>query len=326
MKSNLDSKDYIANYELNDYRYDQFWKDREYEHLAEYNLLLKIFSKYLPDLNRRRIMDIGGAFGRLAPLYAHTSKETVMADYSTKELRAGMTGLKSTYGKKIKYIALNAYKLPFSDKSIDAILSVRVMHHLKDTELLFNELYRVLSPGGVSVIEFANKNHILAIFRNIFRLKKYLNKDLLKVGHKAEQSQGMEEGQESIMYNFSLNHVKNIALQLGFDVKGVYSCSFLRSRLLKKIFPTKFLLALEKILLSTINFLHVTPSLFIIFRKPGVYTDKNRELEDLLACPKCKARLVLDKNSYVCEKKHEFIQNKESILDLRDPRPEKINF
>jgi len=325
---NIDPRNYIANYEMNNYSYGAFWKGREYEHGAELNLLTFLFKKYLPDLGKRRIVDIGGAYGRLAPLYAHTAKETIIADYSTKELLSGLTGLKGTYGKNIKYLALNAYKMPFKDRSIDSVLSVRVMHHLKDTDIFFKELYRVLSPGGVAIIEFAHKDHIVALFRALlsFKLLSFLKKKRIAVSHKSEASQGIQEGQVAIMYNFSVKSIKRIAKDMGFEVKGVYACSFFRSTLLKRFLKAPFLLKVEKIMQKFFGWLKITPSIFIVLRRPGIFTTKKQSFENILGCPICGKDFTKSTEKYVCKSKHVFKQKIKDIIDLRDPPPEDVTF
>ncbi len=329
MPSNIDAKDFVANYELNDYRYSAFWVGREYEHESEVLLLNRLIAQYLPDLKERRIIDLGGAYGRLAPIYSH-AKEIVLADYSTGELKDGQKRLqKVSYASKLKYVALNAYRLPFAENSIDALLSVRVMHHLKDANIFLQQLATALVPGGVAIIEFAHKNHLLSLLKNLFRgkLRSFLSQQILEVNHRAD-SQGVatEKGQISIMYNFSFEYFRDNAIKSGLRVEGVYPCSFLRLGFLKKRFKVATLLKFENFLQRFLSFLRVTPSLFIVLSKNGRFEPSSLSLEETLQCPTCSTQVKSAKESLKCVNGHDFPQSQKDIIDLRDPRPEEVNF
>lgn len=329
---NSDSKDFVANYELNDYRYQEFWKGRQYEHESEVLLLRKLLKKHIPDLAQRNIMDLGGAYGRLSFLYEKDAKGVILADYSTAELKEGISRIsKLPEQKKFSFVALNAYKLPYKNNSLQALLSVRVMHHLKNIELFWEELARTLSPGGVAIIEFANKNHILALVRHAFKFKllQYIKVNTIQVGHQ-QTSQGMKEGQVSIMYNFSPSYLAKLTQKFGLELEGRYSCSFFRHRAFKKYIPHTLLLSLEKLAQSLFGWTQITPSVFFVVRKPLTFTEANKiestELQESLCCPLCYSEVAHNSTGYVCTQGHEFQSSEDVIVDLRDPRPSEITF
>ncbi len=329
---NSESKDFVANYELNDYRYQEFWKGRQYEHESEVLLLKKLLKKHIPDLADRQIMDLGGAYGRLSFLYEKDAKGVILADYSTSELKEGIKRISALpEQKKFSFVALNAYKLPYKNNSLQALLSVRVMHHLKNIELFWEELARTLSPGGVAIIEFANKNHILALVRHAFKFKllQYLKVNTIQVGHQ-QTSQGMKEGQVSIMYNFSPSYIAKLTQKVGLELEGRYSCSFFRHQVFKKYLPHTLLLSLEKIAQSLFGWTQITPSVFFVVRKPLSLTDVHKNeglvLHESLCCPLCYAEVSRKPTGYVCTNGHEFSSTEEIIVDLRDPRPSEITF
>lgn len=51
----------------------------------------------------------------------------------------------------------NATELPFEDESFDLVYSFKVLAHVKDIDLAFDEMLRVTRPGGRLVLEFYNK-------------------------------------------------------------------------------------------------------------------------------------------------------------------------
>jgi ubiquinone/menaquinone biosynthesis C-methylase UbiE len=63
----------------------------------------------------------------------------------------------------------SAYALPLPDKSVDLVLCIQTMHHLKDPLAFFNEAARVLKQGGKYVIVDLRRDapKSLAIFFNL---------------------------------------------------------------------------------------------------------------------------------------------------------------
>ena len=48
-------------------------------------------------------------------------------------------------------------KLPFSDEEFDAVLNAVSIQYLQYPETVFQEIYRILKPGGVVIISFSNR-------------------------------------------------------------------------------------------------------------------------------------------------------------------------
>ncbi len=57
--------------------------------------------------------------------------------------------------------------LPAPDGYFDAAVMIRVLHHFADPEPVVRELGRVIRPGGVLVLEYANKRNLKAIARHV---------------------------------------------------------------------------------------------------------------------------------------------------------------
>lgn len=237
------------------------------------------------------------------------------------------------YDPNLYLVGLNAYKMPFKDNSIDYILSVRLAHHIRYLDIFAKETFRVLKPGGILILEAAHKNHIKAIFRALIKRNySFFKKKFIRVEHNPQESQGIKDsdGQIPIMFNFSASFViKTFTQKVGFDLKGVYPCSFFRIRALKKVVPLRILLGLEK-LLQHFSFLKFTPSLFYVFYKPRA-TSRTKSVEsksfiDLLQCPD-KRKLSFEQNKILCDNKSTAMSKiGERLFDIRDPRPDKIKF
>ncbi len=332
---NYKPHEFIANYDVDpSYLYKTFWKGREYEHLAEIELLNKIFNNYVygPYNTEQVFLDLGGSFGRLAQFYAGKFRYSIIGDYSVQELLEAKKNLGNKY-KDLKFVALNAYKMPFKDSVIDYVLSVRLAHHIKNLDIFAKEIYRVLKPGGVLVLEVANKNHIKNIVKNLVSVNRaFFKQEILKIEHNPKDAQGIDDkkGQISVIFNFSPKYVKQVFKEAGFKIKRIYPCSFLRSRALKKYLPTRFMLAIEKVLQKLV-FFKGTPSLFYVLYKPQEegFLEKTitnpQNFKELLVCPNGE-RLEINGANVLCNNKKADFSIKNQIYDLRDPRPEKVNF
>ena len=143
------SEKVISDYNGYDYK-KEFWEnvDREYEDQADRMAIRRLLPKRM-----EKFADIGGGYGRLANEYLKRARKVYIFDYSKTELAQA----KEIYGDKIETKAGDIYKLPFKDNELDGLMMIRVTHHLKDMPKAIAELYRVLKPGGVAVIEVANK-------------------------------------------------------------------------------------------------------------------------------------------------------------------------
>jgi SAM-dependent methyltransferase len=63
----------------------------------------------------------------------------------------------------------DARALPFASESMDAVVSMSMMEHLRDPQSAAKEFYRVLKPGGVAVIGVPVKNLLTDImFRGAY--------------------------------------------------------------------------------------------------------------------------------------------------------------
>jgi ubiquinone/menaquinone biosynthesis C-methylase UbiE/DNA-directed RNA polymerase subunit RPC12/RpoP len=324
------AKKFIANYELNDYTYDAFWARREYEHLAEVNVLSSILKRHVSEQEKKVIVDVGGAYGRLSPLYRDTFKRFIISDYSTIELRHAQKEL-SDYVNKMNLVALNVYNVPFKDESIDVLMSVRLIHHIASPEIMMAEMYRILRPGGTFILEVAHKQHLLGFIKALFRgkLSQFFSEEPHRVMHNPAESQGIKEGQESIMFSFTSQHIERIAQASGFKVKELKACSFFRLPFIKKVIPTSILLVLESFAQSFFSWTKITPSLFYVLQKRGDFSPVKEEfsLTAILQCPHCSARMSYSQQDDLqCEKCNEKFFVKNGIFDLRDPKPEEVTF
>ena len=167
---------------------------------------------------------------------------------------------KEIYGDKIETKAGDIYELPFKDNELDGLMMVRVTHHLKHMEKAMAELYRVLKPGGVAVIEVANKRTLPKIARFVIGKSKVNPFDKKVANYKNISKDGF--------YNYHPKYVEEIFNKVGFLNEKVLSVSNFRSKRLKKIFKTNNLVKMEDKAQSALAPIRFAPSIYYKLRKP----------------------------------------------------------
>lgn len=246
------SEKVISDYNGYDYK-KIFWEDadREYEDQADRMAIRKLLPKRM-----EKFADIGGGYGRLANEYLKRARKVYIFDYSKTELAQA----KEIYGDKIETKAGDIYALPFKDNELDGLLMVRVTHHLKDMKKAISELYRVLKPGGVAVIEVANKRTLPKIARYITGKSKVNPFDRKVANYKEIAKNGF--------YNYHPKYVEDIFANIGFKTERVLSVSNFRSNSLKKVLGTKNLIKMENHVQQTLAPVRFAPSIYYKLRKP----------------------------------------------------------
>ena len=244
--------------DYNGYDYKKiFWEDadRKYEDLADRIAIRKLLPKHMG-----AFVDIAGGYGRLADEYLPRADSATLFDYSKTELAQA----RELYGPRLKTKAGDIYSLPFKDSSFDALMMVRATHHFADMQKVSDQLFRILRPGGVAVIEVANKRTLPKMFRywlkksdiNPFDLEPACLKDLNADG----------------FFNYHPKYIEHIFRQSGFQIEKVLSVSNFRSPRLKRVVGTKVLVRLEKAAQGPLAPIRFAPSIYYRLRKPAATT------------------------------------------------------
>jgi SAM-dependent methyltransferase len=262
----MDQEPRICNYEESSYRTD-FWEGqgREYEDLAE-----RIALRRLAPPSGRRLIDIGGGFGRLSEFYAGY-EQVVILDYSRSLLRQAQARL----GRdgRILYVAANFYTMPFVESAFDTALMVRVIHHVEDVPALLAEVARILTGGGTYLLEFASKRHLKALLR--YALRRQAWSPLDPAPHEFVE----------MNWNFHPRWLEDHLAAAGFHVKHRRTVSHFRLPLLKRLVPARALAALDGLCQPTGAWWQWTPSVFVRCQaiKPAAETSPDQ----LFRCPAC---------------------------------------
>jgi ubiquinone/menaquinone biosynthesis C-methylase UbiE len=132
------------------------------------------------------LLDAGGGTGRIAQHLIGHATQVVVLDSSIKMLVQALNkdGLRAV-GSETEF-------LPFSDASFERVTMVDALHHVAEQVRSLQELWRVLKPGGILVVEEPDIKHFgvkmvalaekLALFRSHFLSPERISEHLEQLG------------------------------------------------------------------------------------------------------------------------------------------------
>lgn len=124
--------------------------------ILPFRLLRKKVLSKLKDFNPKgTLVDIGCGSGNLIIQIAESFPDLnlIGIDISSEILEfAKKLALDRNLGKRIEFKIGNVEKLPFSNESIDFIISTLSLHHWVNPVKVFNEIHRVLKRDGTLLI------------------------------------------------------------------------------------------------------------------------------------------------------------------------------
>jgi len=255
----------ICDYEGSDYR-TRFWgRGREYEDRAERIALRRLLPR-----RGQRLVEVGAGFGRLADLY-DGFRQVILLDPARSMLREAQERLGDD--PRILYVRGHVYNLPLADSSCDAVVMVRVMHHLQEVPRALAEIVRILNGGGSFICEYANKRNLKAIGRYLLGRQSW--------------NPFTPEPYEFAPLHFDF-HPHWMAAQLrraGLTCERELAVSLFRLPLIKGVMPPRWLAALDGALQGPGGRCKLSPSIFLQARPRG---KPPRPLpESPFRCPAC---------------------------------------
>jgi ubiquinone/menaquinone biosynthesis C-methylase UbiE len=272
----------VCNYEGSDYQ-SSFWDQggREYEDRAEAIALKRMLPK-----RGKLMLELGAGAGRNTPRYAGFER-VVLLDYSSTQLEQAQQrlGLSDRY----IYVAADIYRLPFLDGLFDAATMIRALHHMADAPKALAQVKKVLRPGAIFILEFANKLNLKAILRYVIGRQKWSPFTLEPV--------------EFVELNFDFHPraIRNWLAELGFSIERILTVSHFRIGWMKRLVPPRMLAALDGLFQPTGAWFQVTPSMFVKAKVGGKLPEKEgpTDVIGLFKCPACGSGHLLDKSDHL---------------------------
>ena len=292
----------VCDYEGSDYQ-KSFWDqgDREYEDRTEAIVLKRLLPK-----SGHLMLELGAGAGRNTPRYAGYER-VVLLDYSRTQLQQAQVRL----GVPDRYIfvAADVYRLPFVDGLFDGATMIRTLHHMADAPKALRQVRKVLQPGSIFILEFANKLNIKAILRY------WLGKQ--------EWSPFTLEPVEFAELNFDFHPkaVRNWLDELDFRIEQTLTVSHFRMDLLKKNIPTGILVFLDSLAQWTGSLWQLTPSVFVKASLGGERSEPvPDEVINWFKCPTCETSpLESQKDRLHCSSCGSDWAIRDGIYDFREP-------
>ncbi len=288
----------VCDYEGSPYR-AAFWGEgqRAYEDQVERVALRRL----LPP-SGRRALEIGAGFGRLTDELA-AFEQVVLLDYSRSMLREARARLGVL--PRYRYVAANAYQLPFAPGAFDGATMIRVIHHMADAPAALRQVRAALADGAAFVLEFASKRHIKSVLRYLLRRQgwnPFAREPVAFV---------------PLNYDFHPAYIRDALRESGFAVKRQLTVSHFRLELIKRLVPTALLVKLDSLAQLTGNWWQYTPSVFVGAQASGAPAPLNPAL---FKCPACGCLEVDETESGVncpaCRRRYPV---RDGIYDFKEP-------
>jgi ubiquinone/menaquinone biosynthesis C-methylase UbiE len=284
----------VCNYEGSDYQ-TSFWElgGREYEDQVE-----AIALKRLLPATGKLLLEVGAGAGRNTPRYAGFERVALL-DYSRTQLRQAQERLGDN--PHYIYVAGDAYRLPFVPGLFDAATMIRTLHHMADARLALQQIRQALQPGGIFILEFANKHNLKAIARYAL--------------HRQTWSPFTPEPVEFAALNFDFHPktVRGWLNETSFQIERQLTVSHFRSDALKRLAPARLLVRMDALMQWTGSWWQLTPSVFVRalasgnspIAAPGAFFRclecghfPLEEIPDGMTCPACGRRWPIQDGIY----------------------------
>ncbi len=105
-----------------------------------------IIGEFLTSLKVKELLELGCGTGHWTAFFEHKGFDVVGIDISCEMMeKAAAKGLQA------KLQVGDAEKLPFFDKSIENVASITMLEFVQNQEIVIQEVYRVLKPGGYAI-------------------------------------------------------------------------------------------------------------------------------------------------------------------------------
>jgi SAM-dependent methyltransferase len=301
-----DANHQICDYEDSLYRTEFWGQGRDYEDAVE-----RVALRHLLPPTGHRLIDIGGGYGRLVPLYSGYDT-VVIFDYALSQLRQAqkLWGDSGPDGRpRYIYVAGDFYQLPFAHGLFDTVTMVRALHHAVDAPSVLRSLSDILAPKGTFILEFANKRNIKAILRYLFGQQDWSPFD--------------REPVEFVPLNFDFHPawIQAHLVNAGLRMRERRAVSTFRLGLLKRLLPTGILVALDRLCQPAGGLLPLSPSVFVHCEAGG---DRAHAPEEaFFRCTACGSVVLTDERSTLsCVDCQTRFAVRDGIYDFKAPLKE----
>lgn len=142
--------------------------EREWERLTnaysmiEFTTTMHLIERYFP--SKGRLLDIGCGPGRYSLALAEKGYEMSLLDISSKELALAEKFFQERSLKAEGFYHACSMTLDFEDDTFDGVIVLGPLYHLHtedERQMVIDEVYRVLKPGGTAILAYINSLGVL---------------------------------------------------------------------------------------------------------------------------------------------------------------------
>jgi SAM-dependent methyltransferase len=123
---------------------------------------------HLPDLQDKRVLEIGCGRGGFSAHLAERGADLVAADFSPAAVRMATRRLEPHAGAEAVVADIEA--IPFERGTFDVVISLDTLEHVPHPTLAVAELVRVLRPGGKLILTTNNYVSLIGLGRLVMCL------------------------------------------------------------------------------------------------------------------------------------------------------------
>ncbi len=147
-------------------------------------MICALLNEYLPNLKKNpKVLDIGCSSGIISEYIAnYLEKTSGLSEYIGTEVdREALAKASKIKKSKMKFLMMDGTELKFKNEAFDLVVLWQVHIFLKNQKKLYDEIYRVLRPGGIVLLSGSNaynltkpKEPVPTFYKSLFQLKKLL--------------------------------------------------------------------------------------------------------------------------------------------------------
>ena len=109
--------------------------------------LIEKLIRPLEDSNIKRVLEVGCGVGSVAAHLASTyGYDVVGTDLDPEQIE--LAGRFNEKRQNLRFMEADTIRLPFEDDEFDLVISMKVIHHIKNWHTALGEIGRVLKPNG----------------------------------------------------------------------------------------------------------------------------------------------------------------------------------
>jgi len=117
--------------------------------------MVAVLEDYLPPpLSQYSLLNVGGSTGIIDGVLADHFGAVVGTDIDELAIRHAQENYRRN---NLRFQLADAMDLPFADGSFDIVVNSHVYEHVPDAGRMFDEIHRVLKPGGICYFSAGNR-------------------------------------------------------------------------------------------------------------------------------------------------------------------------